>query len=153
MLSNFEIMPKNSVGEVRFFYSQAKPTIRNRKRLKEFIISIFQKEQKKLDLVSFIFTSDSELRKINKQFLSHDYYTDIITFDLSDNVDSISGEVYISYNRVKENALKYGTSIATELHRVIFHGALHLCGYKDKRPREIKDMRGKEDHYLSKYFA
>ena len=89
--------------------------------------------------------------EINRQFLKHDYYTDIITFDLSDT-NAIHAEVYISIERVKENATTLKASFKSELHRVIFHGALHLCGYKDKSDTEKKKMRQKEDVYLSCYF-
>lgn len=89
--------------------------------------------------------------EINQQFLKHDYYTDIITFDLSDT-NSIHAEVYISIERVKENAKSLGSSFKYELHRVIFHGALHLCGFKDNNETEKKEMRKQEDVYLSRYF-
>ena len=89
--------------------------------------------------------------EINQQFLKHDYYTDIITFDLSDT-NSIHAEVYISIERVKENAKSLGSSFKAELHRVIFDGALHLCGFRDKTETEKEHMRQKEDVYLSRYF-
>ena len=89
--------------------------------------------------------------EINRQFLKHDFYTDIITFDLSEG-SSTMAEIYISIDRVKENASKMGVSFKSELHRVLFHGVLHLCGYKDKSARDIKIMREKEDFYLFQYF-
>ena len=88
--------------------------------------------------------------EINRTYLKHDYLTDIITFDLSEG-PSTTAEVYISVDRVKENARNNKVSFKNELHRVIFHGALHLCGYKDKKKKEIAVMRQKEDQYLSKY--
>jgi rRNA maturation RNase YbeY len=100
--------------------------------------------------MAFIFTSDKRLLEINRQFLQHDYYTDIITFDLSDS-KSTKAEVYISIDRVKENTRIHGTSFKSELHRVIFHGVLHLCGYKDKTKKEKEEMRGMEAFYLMKY--
>jgi len=90
------------------------------------------------------------LLEINQQFLNHDFYTDIITFDLSEK-DSTQAEIYISIDRVKDNAKSLGTSFKSEIHRVIFHGALHLCGYKDKPGVEQVKMRQKEEFYLSKY--
>ncbi len=87
---------------------------------------------------------------INRQFLSHDFYTDIITFDLSDS-NAIQAEIYISVDRVKDNAAQLGVSFKSELHRVIFHGVLHLCGYKDKKRKEIEKMRSTEGFYMNKY--
>jgi rRNA maturation RNase YbeY len=89
------------------------------------------------------------LLNINKTFLKHDYFTDIITFDLSEGFVEIVGEVYISIHRVRDNARSLRTNVTNELLRVLFHGALHLCGYKDKKKSEITIMREKEDYYLS----
>ena len=119
--------------------------------LKKFIEKIFQREKKKLGSLRFIFTTDKELLKINREFLDHDYLTDIITFDLSTTV-SIEGEVYISINRVKDNAKALHQPFYLELHRVIFHGCLHLCGYRDDTSFHVKKIREKEDFYLQKYF-
>src|SRR6202000_2206007 len=91
---------------------------------------------------------DDYLREINRQYLDHDYYTDIITFDLSEKGQSINAEIYISVDRVRENARKFGSSLRQELHRVIFHGALHLCGYKDKTSAQEKEIRKMEEKYL-----
>jgi rRNA maturation RNase YbeY len=90
--------------------------------------------------------------KINSCFLKHNYYTDIITFDLSDSPEIISAEVYISPVRVKENAIQFRTTYSNEIHRVIIHGVLHLCGYADKIKKDILEMRKAEDKYLSLYF-
>ena len=119
--------------------------------MKQFIIALFRREKKALAELSFIFCSDPYLLEINRQFLQHDFYTDIITFPLSDPGQPISGEIYISVDRVRENAAAFGNSLQKELHRVIFHGALHLCGYKDKTPGDEKLMRKMEDHYLALY--
>ncbi|MFM9910999.1 MAG: rRNA maturation RNase YbeY, partial [Chitinophagaceae bacterium] len=88
---------------------------------------------------------------INQQFLNHDFYTDIITFNLSESVN-LKGEIYISLERVLENSFQYKTSRKEELHRVIFHGALHLCGYNDKSKADKLLMRRKEDAYLNLYW-
>ena len=98
---------------------------------------IFKKEDRPLDRLDLIFCSDAYLLQINQDFLGHSDLTDIITFDLSDEQDS-SAEIYISVDRVRENAKTFGVSVENELHRVIFHGILHLCGYKDKKPGDIK---------------
>ena len=107
-------------------------------------------ERKKLASINYIFCSDKKLLEINQQFLHHDYYTDIITFDLSES-DYTQAEIYISIDRVKENAQTETVSFKSELHRVIFHGALHLCGYKDKSKAEVFKMREKEAFYLDIY--
>lgn len=93
-----------------------------------------------------------QLLEINKQYLKHDFYTDIITFELSPKNHPIEGEIYVSIDRVKDNALSLGEAQYAELHRVIFHGALHLCGYKDKDKKEIQEMRKGEAKYLTQYF-
>ena len=127
-------------------------TLRNRSNLKDFISSVFKKENRTLDNLDLIFCSDAYLLQINQDFLGHGDLTDIITFDLSDEKES-SAEIYISIDRVRENAKTFGVSVENELHRVIFHGVLHLCGYKDKKPGDIKVIRLKENEYLQKYLG
>ncbi|MDR2562862.1 MAG: rRNA maturation RNase YbeY [Prevotellaceae bacterium] len=108
---------------------------------------LINKEYKKAGNLSFIFCSDDYLLDVNRKYLNHDYLTDIITFDYSEG-DKISGDMYISVDRVAENAHNYGFSLETELLRVILHGVLHLCGYDDKTENQQKIMREKEDSYL-----
>lgn len=134
------------------FHFAEKVNLSNRTDLKAFIITLFKKEKKKLGELSFVFCSDAYLLEINKQYLKHNYYTDIITFDLSVVPGLISGEIYISIDRVKDNAQNFNASFKEELHRVIFHGALHLCGYRDKTEAEEMLMRKMEDRYLKLYF-
>ena len=122
--------------------------IPTRTLLKKSIINLFRKENKSLDSLSIIFCSDDYLLDINRKYLNHDYYTDIITFDLSAGDETI-GEIYISADRITENASKFEVPISTELTRVIFHGCLHLCGYEDKTAQQKKIMRAKENHYLA----
>ena len=112
------------------------------------VVSIFKKEKKELERIDYVFCSDEYLLKINQDFLQHDYYTDIITFDLSEST-SVIGEIYISLDRVTDNAELNKVDFTEEFARVLFHGALHLCGYQDKKKSEIKTMRSKEDHYLT----
>jgi probable rRNA maturation factor len=126
-------------------------TLKDRTRLKKFLLTLFKKEKEKLAELQYIFCSDEYLLAINKQYLGHDYYTDIITFDLSAKDQPINAEIYISVDRVRENADEFGGSFKKELHRVIFHGALHLCGFKDKTPKESKKMREMEEMYLEFY--
>ncbi len=131
-----------------FNYADVKSiALKNKTGLKTFIFSVFKKEKKRVASINYIFCSDQYLLQINKDFLQHDYYTDIITFDLSDK-NAIVGEIYISVDRVKDNSSVQGTSFSNELLRVMFHGVLHLCGYRDKTKSEITVMRQKEDYYL-----
>jgi len=141
----------SSKSKVCFFFQDVRVTLQNRNDLKRFIHSIFKKEGKTLGSINYIFCTDSALLEINRQFLKHDFYTDIISFDLSGG-EPIIAEVYISIDRVRENASEMGVSFKSELHRVLFHGILHLCGYKDKTVWDIKTMREKEDFYLFQYF-
>jgi probable rRNA maturation factor len=133
---------------VRFNYVDVQPIIRKgRKAVKEFVVGIFELESKPLKELNYIFCSDDYLLEMNQSFLKHDHYTDIITFDLSEGNETI-GEIYISSDRVRENSITHGTSVRREVLRVIFHGALHLIGYKDKKKSEITIMRDKEEYYL-----
>ena len=137
---------------VKFYFHDSKVTFRNREKLKLFIEDLFSKEKKSLKSLVYIFCSDEYLLGINIEFLKHDFYTDVITFDLSSSGNQIDGEVYISIDRVKDNAIKTSSLLNEELHRIIFHGALHLCGYKDKNPSDVLKMRSLEDSYLKRYF-
>ena len=125
----------------------------HRQKLKSFIASIFKKEKKKLSRLTFVFCPDDYLLEINKTYLGHDYFTDIISFNLSDpGSENIDGEIYISVDTIKDNAKRFNASISKELHRVIFHGILHLCGYDDKSAKEKEIMTLKEDYWLDLYF-
>lgn len=104
-------------------------------------------EKKKIGDINLIFTSDKYLLKVNQDYLDHDYYTDIITFDYSED-DFVSGDLFISVDRVKENADTSKVSFLNELNRVVVHGVLHLCGYKDKSESEEQLMRQKENQML-----
>ena len=139
-----------SKSKVYFFFQEVKFTLSKRNLLKEYIRQIFKREGKTLASINYVFCTDPALLEINRQFLHHDFYTDIITFDLSES-EAIQAEIYISVDRVKENALKLGVSFKAELHRVVFHGVLHLCGYKDKNKKERAKMRSQEDFYLNKH--
>ncbi len=139
--------------EISFSFLQT-IVLAKRKELKAFIESMVEMEGKQADTLGFIFCSDDYLLKINKDYLKHDYYTDIITFDLSEpGKGIISGEIYISVDTVRDNALRFKTTIVQELHRVIFHGVLHLCGYSDKTKTQQLVMREMEDKYLDLYFG
>jgi probable rRNA maturation factor len=126
-------------------------SLRDRGGIKATLITLFRKERKNLAELQYIFVSDNRLLEINRQFLQHDFYTDIISFPLSEPRQPIIGEIYISVDRVRENAREFGTTIKMELLRVIFHGALHLCGYGDKTTTEERKMRQLEEKYLNLY--
>ena len=123
----------------------------NRTALKAFIERALKKEGLTIETLQYIFCSDKYILGINKSYLQHDYYTDIISFDLSETKGKLMWEVYISIDRVKDNAKTHKTSLKEELLRVIFHGALHFCGYKDKKPADAKEMRAQEDKWLKSY--
>jgi probable rRNA maturation factor len=135
---------------IRFHFLE-KISLKDREILKATLTTLFKKEKKKLAELQYIFCSDHRLLEINRQFLQHDYYTDIITFRLSAPNQPITAEIYISVDRVRENAREFGNSVKDELLRVIFHGALHLCGYKDKTRKDQAIMRKMEEIYLRSY--
>lgn len=117
--------------------------------LKTWIRSVIEKEKLILGNLSYVFCDDESLLKINQQFLDHDTYTDIITFDYREG-KTVNGEIYISIDRVRDNAEKYKTNFENELHRVMIHGVLHICGYKDKTKAAKELMRKMEDASLKK---
>ena len=137
--------------KVNFQKADSALTLTSKTELKAFIETLFKKEKTPLATINYIFCSDKYLLSINQQFLNHDYFTDIITFGLHDKGTPVVAEVYISTDRVKENAATHGVSYSNEMLRVLFHGALHLCGYKDKSKADILTMRAKEDAYLKRY--
>lgn len=130
------------------FAFQTTCTLKNRTILKQWIKSVIENNNKKVGEIAYIFCSDEQLLEINKEFLNHDYYTDIITFDYSET-DVVSGDMFISIDRIKDNAKILGVAYQEELHRVIIHGILHLLGNKDKTETESENMRKLEDECLS----
>jgi probable rRNA maturation factor len=132
------------------FSSSTSFRLTSQKRISLWLLAVITSEEKVLKEVSFNFCNDQELLKVNQEFLSHDNLTDIITFDYSDP-SGIMGEVLISTERVKDNALDFDQLFDVELRRVMVHGILHLCGYKDKSDDEKILMTKKEDFYLSRY--
>ncbi len=117
--------------------------------IRAWIKQVLEQEQKHLQELNYIFCSDTYLHKLNVQYLNHDTYTDIITFDNAESEDNIEGDVFISIERVKENAELLQTPFDKELQRVMIHGVLHLCSYQDKSKAEKERMREKEDACLS----
>ena len=123
--------------------------LKNKRIISSWITDTIKEEEKQLEEISYIFCTDDYLLKINQEHLDHDTYTDIITFDYTED-GIISSEIYISVDRVRENAKNLGVAALDEIHRVIIHGVLHLCGYKDKSDLQSQEMRGKENYYLRK---
>ena len=116
--------------------------------IREWLTTVLEKEGRIAGELSFIFCSDKYLLQMNQQFLNHDEFTDVITFDYSDS-KLLHGDIFISVERVKENALTQKASFHEELHRVMVHGVLHIVGYKDKEPKATAEMRSREDQYLA----
>jgi rRNA maturation RNase YbeY len=135
------------VSKLSFFFEDIEFLKLSTGNLQKLVRALIQNEEKKFGDISVIFCSDEYLLKINEQYLGHNYYTDIVTFDYVEN-SVISGDLFVSVDRVAENAEKYGNPFIEELHRVVIHGVLHLVGYKDKTIEEQSLMREKENFYL-----
>lgn len=129
-----------------------KPAFLRINALKNQLKELIQLENKKAGDISIVLTSDLYLLKVNQEFLNHDFFTDIITFDYCEG-DVVSGDLMISIERVLENSLNLKTTFEAEFLRVVYHGVLHLCGYKDKKQNEIKEMRAKEAFYLNLFVS
>ncbi len=134
--------------EINFFYENIDSFNLNSK-VDKWIENTVQNENNRVGEINVIFCSDEHLLTMNIEHLKHDFYTDIITFDYSDK-DIVSGDLFISKERVEDNANKFKESFEKEIHRVIIHGVLHLLGYNDKTEKEQKQMREKENFYLDK---
>ncbi len=148
-----EMIQKVLESEASVSFHFVKPaTLPHRRRLKTFLIWMVKKEANASADLSFVFCSDKYLLKMNRQFLQHDYFTDILSFPLDHSPGMLAGEMYLSIDRIRDNAQMLRVSVSKELHRVIFHGVLHLCGYRDKTPAEVTRMRTREDFYLKSYF-
>ncbi len=138
------------MGYIHFFTEDITYDVTQKTALKAWIKETIKEEGFKTGELTIILCSDAYLLDINRQYLQHDTYTDIITFDNSGRPGTIAGDIFISVDRVRENAQKFGVSERDELHRVIIHGVLHLCGYGDKKKPEKAVMTEKEDVYLAK---
>ncbi|HSH20054.1 MAG TPA: rRNA maturation RNase YbeY [Draconibacterium sp.] len=136
------------MSKTEIFYEDIQPLKLQKRNISEYIKVLIDNELKESGEISIIFCSDKYLLEINTEYLQHNFFTDIITFNYVEG-NIISGDLFISSERVKENAAQYGASFIMELYRVIFHGVLHLVGYNDKTENEKKIMREKEDYYLS----
>jgi rRNA maturation RNase YbeY len=134
---------------IRIFYDDTKFRLKGSRKAVKIVKEVIGKEEKILGDINFIITNDKNLLEINLEFLEHDYFTDVITFNYNeDNV--INGEIYISLDRVKENAINYNVSLEEELLRVLVHGILHLLGFDDSDESGSDDMKRLEDFWLRK---
>jgi len=137
------------LSNIHFFSEDLNYRLRNIKRIRQWILHTIEKEGEELDTINYIFTTDQYLHKINVDYLNHDTFTDIITFEYNAEEEPILSDIYISLDRCKENAKELNIPLTTEIHRILIHGVLHLLGYKDKNKKDKELMTSKEDYYLS----
>jgi rRNA maturation RNase YbeY len=138
------------VNNINFFQEETDFKLKEESNITNWLESVVQAEGQDIEEINFIFCNDDYLLSINKEYLDHDYYTDIITFDNRDDIsDNIEADIFVSIDRVKENAQNLNIQFELELSRVMVHGLLHLLGYHDKSVQEISQMREKEEAYLS----
>lgn len=138
--------------KINFYLHNIKYTLKDKRKIRGLLNEIILKEKKNLVEINIILTDDLSLLDINKKYLNHNTLTDTITFPYNTEENDVWGDVYISIDRIKENAKKYKVKMQTELVRVIIHGTLHLCGYKDKENNDSKnDMINKQEDYLKLY--
>jgi rRNA maturation RNase YbeY len=140
----------NLSSEISFLSEDISFDVENQNELVRWITETITLENKDLGELSYVFCSDDYLHQINLEYLNHDTYTDIITFNYCEE-NHVSGDIFISIDRINENAITYKTSFENELNRVIIHGVLHLIGYNDKTDEQQNEMTAKEDFYLSLY--
>ncbi len=136
--------------EISFYTPEVDYTLLHEAKLQYWLQEVCKEEKAVISTIDYILVSDDFLLEINQKYLNHSTYTDIITFNLGDE-NAIEGEIYISVDRVEENAQKFNVNSYHEMRRVIIHGLLHLIGYDDQTTSEKKKIRSKEDYYLSKY--
>lgn len=134
---------------IDFFEEDINFKLKNKALVRQWIKDTIRAEGFKLNSITYIFCSDDYLLNINRQYLNHDTFTDIITFDNSERDHVVLGDIFISIDRIRENAIKFNVTETTELHRVIIHGVLHLLGYTDKSAPDKQKMTEKEDFYLA----
>ncbi len=138
-------------SNIYFHYNKVKENIKEPRKIKKLIEYIFEKEEKKFSYTSIVFCTDIYLKEINIKFLKHQTYTDVITFQYNEINKPIEGEIFISSERIRENAKEFKETIFNERLRIIIHGILHLCSYQDKTAKSKENMTKREDFYLQKY--
>jgi probable rRNA maturation factor len=135
--------------KIYFFLEEVSYNLRQKRKIREWIIKTAENEDFTIGVLNYILTNDNILVQLNKEYLRHFSLTDIITFDLSEKEGELSGDIYISIDRARENAKEYRVLLSIEINRLMIHGVLHLVGYKDKTKEERELMREKEEFYLS----
>ena len=139
----------NTTQGIRFFTEDSNVALKNKAKLRDWFINTAKAEGNTIKELNYIFCSDAYLLEMNQSYLNHDTYTDIITFDNSETNGKVLGDIFISIDRIRENAKNFGVTESEELHRVMIHGLLHLLGYGDKSKAEKTTMTEKENHYLA----
>ena len=134
---------------IRFFNEDVSYKLPQKQATRQWLRQQAEREGYAVGELNYIFCSDEHVLQVNRDYLQHDYYTDIITFDQSEEDEKIEGDIFISVERVADNAAQLGVPAEQEMHRVLAHGLLHLCGYGDKTNEEAAQMRTKEDEWLS----
>lgn len=137
---------------INFFNQDLEYTLKHKNLIRKWISETAENEGKTIGEITYMFGSDDFILETNRQYLQHDFLTDIITFDYCED-NSLNGDIAISLERVRENAKNYKVSVEKELLRVLIHGILHLCGYKDKSKKEKTQMRDKEDFYIQRFYS
>ena len=133
---------------IQLFYETNSFKLQKESKLRSWVTNSATAESKSIGIVNYIFCDDTYLLDINKKYLQHDYFTDIITFDYSENLQVLTGDIFISIDRALDNANTYGVTIDQEVKRLMIHGLLHLIGYNDKEPQDKEIMTAKENLYL-----
>lgn len=133
---------------IRFFNEDVAYKLPQKQATRQWLKQQAEREGYAVGDLNYIFCSDEHLLQVNRDYLQHDYYTDIITFDQSEEEGKIEGDIFVSVERVADNAVQMGVAAEQEMRRVLAHGFLHLCGYGDKTDEEVKQMRHKEDEWL-----
>jgi rRNA maturation RNase YbeY len=139
----------NTTRGIRYFTEDSSVVLKNKAKLRDWFINTAKAEGNCIKELNYIFCSDAYLLEMNQSYLNHDTYTDIITFDNSETDGKVLGDIFISIDRIKENAKNFDVTESEELHRVMIHGLLHLLGYGDKSKAEKTTMTEKENHYLA----
>ena len=133
---------------IRFFNEDVTHKLPQKQATRSWLKQQAEREGYAIGDLNYIFCSDEHVLQVNRDYLQHDYYTDIITFDQSEETGKIEGDIFVSVERVADNAVQMGVATEQEMRRVLAHGLLHLCGYGDKTDEEVKQMRHKEDEWL-----